>query len=364
MRREFLGSLLAFACLLLSQASASSASDTDRVGTWDPQPFFSEGDLEFVVTQESPIAFDKTGNSYAESYVFYFRRDGALLLLAKPKEIHRPRGARTDKDGSVVFTDMKDMAIKRVEPNGKITSLASGALMAEPRDFAFDADGNFAIAAFEDFSNRSQNRAIALYRQSTKKLTTIFSGTPLVWPHGIDVEKNGNYVVADVAGSIFRVTPSGQISTIATGAPIIGPTDIKVQPDGSYVVGDPQRGPPPVGDNKPTGPSPPSKLLRVTPDGAVTIIYQKGGSSFRALANHPSGGWIVLDAGGFGGKNSGALLRVYPDGQAKTLYEGAPFYNPSGVTILHPGSNMTALKDQRLLDYSETPAGTKKGKKK
>lgn len=364
---------VAFVLWMAATVTALAAPDGERVGTWDPSAFAKEGIVEYIVNQESPLAKDQgpkkskgQGKSTAGSYIFYLRRDGAILRIAQPNDISSPRGLRSEKGGSVIFADIGKPAIMRMNPDGKITTLVAGSLSG-PRDVAVDAHGNFVIANFESFDN-TKKMAVYRYDRSSKELKAVYQGKPLVWPHGIDVEQNGNYVIADVAGSVFRVTPSGQITTVAAGGPIIGPTDIKVQADGTYVVSDNQRGTNP--HNPIPTPNVVTKLYRITPDGQITTIYQQPGAAFRAVANHPAGGWVVLsgvgtglksplgptsdnegatgsdargtekngtaksEGAGYGSSYTGFLFRVYPDGKTQLIHAGAPFFQPAGVAIL------------------------------
>lgn len=351
------------AVLLLSAGGAAAAVDDERVGTWDPQPFAADGAFEFIVTQESPLARLQQRSKTAQSFVFYFRHDGAILLIAQPNAVLGPRGARTDKDGSVIFADFAASGIKRLAANGQVTTVISGAPLTAPKDVAIAASGDLVIADFDEFKDTSR-RAVVLYRQATKDLKTIYAGKPLLWPHGVDIDRNGDYVIADVSGAIFRVTPTGQLTTVASGVPLIGPLDIKVQADGSYVVPDNQLGMDAASgqNNRPAQPPLPAKLFRVTPDGEISVIYQKRGSTFRAVANHPAGGWIVVDSSGGraggDGQSRGALIRVYPDGTARVLHEGAPFFNPAGVTIIAGAGSMAVAKQQS--ESSAPPAAPRR----
>jgi DNA-binding beta-propeller fold protein YncE len=333
--RRMLRHILAVSAALLAMTAAAVAAPRgDRVGTWNPQPFAHEGPIEFIVTQESPAARKQQKSRTAGSSVYFFGRDGAILRVARPNAVLGPRGARTDKQGSVVFADIFGPAIKRMEADGTIATLASGSPLTGPKDIAFDATDNLVIADFDDF-NDTRRSGILLYEQSTKKIKTVYEGKPLLWPHGIDVDKDGNYVVADHSGAIFRLTPAGRITTVATGQGLVAPQDIKVQADGSYVATDIALSLDKFGKLIVEGSRNPSKLVRVTPDGQVSTIYQQRKARFRAVVNHPAGGWVVLNMGAAPRSGDvGSLIRVYPGGKAAIIHEGAPLFQPAGITIL------------------------------
>jgi sugar lactone lactonase YvrE len=77
--------------------------------------------------------------------------------------------------------------------------------------------------------------AVVAIDLSTGVVNPAFSLVPTGCPNGLTMDDHGNLFVADFAGSIYEVTPSGTLSLFATGGPltpgnlmgfVIGPNDI------------------------------------------------------------------------------------------------------------------------------------------
>lgn len=332
---RFLTTFLAAA--FASSAGAAAAPDGDRVGRWDPRPFAAERSVAYVVTQESPAARRRSRSRTAGAAIFYFSPDGTILRVAEPSDILAPRGARAAGGGVVLFADVFLPGIMQLSPTGEVSRLYSGSPLKGPKDLAFDGAGNLAIADFESFE-RTRDQGVYLWDRRTGQVRSIYRGRPLDQPHGIDVDSQGNYIVADHSGSIYRVSPAGRIETIASGPPLVAPQDIKVQKDGSYIVTDIgiviDTG---TGSVVPARSRHPGRLFRVTPGGETTLVYQQPRARFRAVANHPDGGWVVVNMGTLRppGAHAGSLIRVYPDGSGRVIHTGAPFYQPAGVAVIY-----------------------------
>jgi sugar lactone lactonase YvrE len=225
-----------------------------------------------------------------------------------------------------VFADVLAAAIKVMTSQGDITTVYAGSPLTGPKDVAIDRDGGYVVADFASFKAGSSATIFKLTKAG--KITTIYNGRPLRQPHGIDVDKEGNYVVADHSGSVFRVSPRGHITVVATGRPLIGPQDVKIDHDGNYIVTDPglvideTTG---LGD--PARSRNPSRLLKITPNGQVSVIVMQPRARFRAVALHPDGSYIIVDM-------NNALYRITSDGTSKIIYEGAPLFQPAGVAIV------------------------------
>lgn len=82
--------------------------------------------------------------------------------------------------------------------------------------------------------------AVASIDLNTGVVNTAFSLVPTGCPNGLTMDNHGNLFVADFAGSVDKVTPSGALSLFATGGPltpgnlmgfVIGPNDITYNGD-------------------------------------------------------------------------------------------------------------------------------------
>ena len=204
-------------------------------------------------------------------------------------------GVAVDASGNLFIADYGNNKIRKVTPQGTITTVAgngglgfsgdggsaTSALLNSPSGVAVDLSGNLFIA---DFGN---NRIRKVTPQGT--ITAVagnggvgFSGdggpatsAQLNYPSGVAVDASGTLFVADTGNSrIRRVTPQGTITTIAgnggmgfsgdggpaTSAQLNGPTGIAVDLSGDLFIAD-------AGN---------SRIREVTPQGTITTIAGNG----------------------------------------------------------------------------------------
>lgn len=165
-------------------------------------------------------------------------------------------------DGSIYVADHYNAAIRRVTPQGAVTTFAGGHLGA--------ADGTGTAAAFNGpyglAFDRSQNLyAVELGNHTIRKITpagvvTTFAGAAgqsglvdgtgtaarFFMPAGIALDVDGTLIVADSANAVLRrITPAGVVSTVAgifgtagwmTNVIGNGPSGIAIDPAGNYYV--------------------------------------------------------------------------------------------------------------------------------
>src|SRR5207248_670251 len=130
-----------------------------------------------------------------------------------------PVGVAVGPDGSVYVADRINLTVRKVAPNGVITTLAgTGA-------YGFDGDGGPATAA------------------------------RLAAPEGVAVGPDGSVYIADSGnGRVRRVAPGGIITTVAgggagglaalgdglpaTAAQLLNPLGVAVAPDGRLYIAD------------------------------------------------------------------------------------------------------------------------------
>lgn len=180
----------------------------------------------------SIVRFAGTGRYIDQSS---FAGDGGPATAA---DIQLPHGLSRFPDGSIVFADRH--RIRRVAPNGIITSIAGGVDIMG----SFGGDGGPASAA------------------------------KLFGPSDVLPMPDGGYLIADTYnGRVRRVSPSGVISTIAgtdkqdifdsfgdggpaTAAGLALPAHLARLPDGSLLIGEWAR------------------IRRVAPDGTISTIFR------------------------------------------------------------------------------------------
>jgi hypothetical protein len=260
-----------------------------------------------------------------------------------------PEGVTTLPDGSLLIADTANSRIRRVAPDGTITTVlgedgpglsgdggpAEFAQVDHPTDVAATPDGGYLIA---DSGNARVRRVAPDGTVSTLAGTIpglAGDGGPataarLDAPVELAPTPDGGVLVADSGNSrIRRVAPDGTITTVAgtsaglagdggpaTAARLDHPTGVALTPDGGYLIADAGNG----------------RVRRVSPAGVITTVAGAGtgfagdgGRAVAALMDDPSDviplshdGFLVADRG------NDRLRRVTPLGTIFTIAGGAP----------------------------------------
>ena len=238
-----------------------------------------------------------------------------------------PGGVAAGYDGSIYISDWLNNRIRRVGPDGIMATVAgngnsgysgdggpaTSASISFPRGVAVGSDGNIYIS---DSGNNRIRRVNPDGIISTVAGNGIrgYSGdggpatsASLLSPDGVAIGPDGSIYINDGGNNrIRRVGPDGVIATVAgngnhvyfwgdftycgysgdgglaTSTPLCGPTGVAVGPDGSVYIADMS-----------------SRIHRVRPDGIITSVAGNGSNSY----------------GGDGGPAANALL-YYPYGIA------------------------------------------------
>ena len=351
---------MAFSALFLAAcASHSSQAETVIVST------FAGGEEGFADGQGSAarfryptgIAIDTAGNLYvADSRNNRIRKitpKGEVSTLAGGEEgfadgqgsaarFYYPRDFAIDVAGNLYVADKGNNRIRKITPQGEVSTLAGGekwgfadgqgsaARFNWPNDIAIDAAGNLYVA--DERNNRI--RKITPEREvSTLAGSDSIGGRGIdnsgfvdgpgksarfYQPLGIAIDAAGNLYVADSGNNrIRKVTPAGEVSTLAGG----GPTGVKNLTDEPNSFADGQ------GDaarfNFPVG---------ITID-AVGNLYVVDTGNHRIRKVTPDGKVSTL-AGGIGrgfieGQGSWFIGGDFVDGEGNA----ARFHRPIGIAI-------------------------------
>ena len=220
----------------------------------------SDGALAVEVDLSNPwgIAMGPDESVYfstEDHYVFRVKPNGTIWTVAgngtagytgdgysaTQASLNYPRGLAVDDDGSVYIVDYENLVIRRVSPDGIISTIAGG---GSPPDSI--GDGEQAVDA------------------------------NLSYPWGIDIGTNGELYIAEgwPDNRIRRVDPDGIITTFAgtglngysgDGGPAINakfiyPHDVAVGKDGSLYIAD----------------STNFTVRKISPEGTITTIAGKG----------------------------------------------------------------------------------------
>ena len=237
--------------------------------------------------------------------------DGGLATAA---DLNLPRGIAVGSDSAIYIADTYNHRIRKVDPNGIITTVAgTGA-------GGYSGDGGLAIA------------------------------TDLSLPRGIAVGPDGTIYIADTGnrrirkvsqdGTLYTVAGSGQANSTgdggsALGAGFISPRGVALGPDGALFVLD-------AGRSWGSG-----SIRKIDPDGVITRVT--GSTQLR----YPQGMAVASDGTIYIADNSNhRIRRIAPGGIMTTvagggesIYSGDGFlarssylWRPSGVAISPDGT--------------------------
>jgi RHS repeat-associated protein len=265
-----------------------------------------------------------TITSFAGTGVAGFSGDGGPATSAK---LDFPVGVAVGPDGSVYISEYNNMRIRKVDPQGIITTVAGNGSSSISGDggpatqagigqvFRFDVSGDGTITFGADF--------VARVRQITPNgiIQTVagtgsggYSGdggpatqaTISQHPREAQHMPDGSlYFIDGDNHRVRRISPSGNISTVAgTGTAGFSSTDtmagtarlnlpeaLAVGPDGSLYIED--------GDN--------IRIRRITPDGRIKVIWGTGSSGSSGDGGLGTSAKIGYQAQGIDADANGAL---------------------------------------------------------
>ncbi|MCX6879143.1 MAG: hypothetical protein NTW21_35855 [Verrucomicrobia bacterium] len=245
---------------------------------------------------------------------------GSTDGLGAAARFNNPFGLAVDGNGTVYVADTYNCTIRKVTPDGVVTTLAGrpgGRGFSEGTGSA--ARFNFPMKVAVDGS--ANVYVTDVFNQVIRKITpagavSTLAGYPTVpgsadgtgcaarfdFPQGIAVDGNGNVYVGDVSNrTIRKITPAGVVTTLAGSPGIKGgedgtgstarfdaPIGMAVDGGGNVYVAEPDSG----------------TLRKVTSDGVVTTLagtrnhgrINEDGTGSNAHFYDPSG--VAVDAGG------------------------------------------------------------------
>jgi NHL repeat len=260
--------------------------------------------------------------------------------------IDHPRGFAVLADGSLLFAEPFLNTVRRVDPNGIITTLAGSGMRGYSGDggpavlarldlvhgVALLPDGSFVV---DDMGNNRLRRVAPDGTISTVVGTGDrgFSGdggpataAQLSLPRGIASRSNGELLVADSSNSrIRRVSPGGIITTVAgtgafgfsgdggsaTAAELNRPFGVAPLPNGGFLIADVLN----------------HRIRRVSANGTISTVAGTGTAGFSGdggpaveakiahphnVAVLPDGGFLIADTGNH------RVRRVWPNGVITT----------------------------------------------
>ena len=312
-----------------------------------------------------------------------FSGDGGPALSA---QLNYPAAIAVDGAGNLFITDTNSHRIRKITPNGIITTVvgngrqgssgdggpASRAAMNYPRGIAIDGTGNLHIADTDNHRIRKVD--------SSGTITTVAgNGTPgssgdggpatdaqLASPVGVTVDGAGNLFIADsVSNRIRKVTPDGIITTVAgtgaygfrgDGGPAVSaslayPNGVAVDAAGDLFIADTAN----------------QRIRKVTPDGVITTMGGNGTFGFAGDGGAPSSAQLAYPYSvAVDGNNTIFIDDTYSNRIRKIASASASPANSfsitdrGGVALTSAGSSastQTGYGRIQLSAGSATPAG-------
>jgi len=379
MHSRTLRTTLLVACFLMSAVSAAlgqgvitTIAGTDWIYRGDTGPA-----LNAPLGQIWGVALDAAGNLFAADIgnhlVVRISPNGVLTAVAgngvaafsgdggsaTSASLSYPMAAVFDATGNLYIGDRDNSRIRKVSPNGTITTVAGSgvagfsgdggpatlARLRAPSGVAVDSAGNLYVSDGGD--NRIRKvRPGGIIATVAGNGAAGFSGdggpasaASLNWPQGLALDAAGNLYIADRGNSRIREVnvASGIITTVAgagrgysgdggpaTAAKLITPAGVAVDSDGSIYIADFDA----------------YAIRRVNPQGTITTVAGGNGNGFsgdggpatKAKLNWPRA--LAFDAAGnlFIGENprirkvspSGVITTVAGNGRFRFSGDGGP----------------------------------------
>ncbi|MDE3195989.1 MAG: DUF839 domain-containing protein, partial [Acidobacteriota bacterium] len=256
--------------------------------------------------------------------------------------LNTPGSVAIDSSGDIVFADTGNRRIRKIAPNGTISTIAGigttgnsgdggsaiSAQFISPQGITFDSKGNLYIADFGA-------EVVRMIDTSGIVTTVAGNGVPgntgdggkatlakLNGPYAVAVDKSGALYIADSSNNAVRKVVNGMISAVTTSS-VLYPEGLAFDSAGTLYISS-------WGDNK---------VYKVSPTGSLTLFAGggtdgfsgDGGSAAAASLNGPAN--ITFDSTGtlwIADSLNNRIRTVTTDGVIQTVI-GSGYSGISGV---------------------------------
>jgi uncharacterized protein (TIGR03437 family) len=168
-----------------------------------------------------------------------FRGDGGPASAAR---LNAPYGMALDGAGNLYIADLGNNRVRRIDPDGTITTVAGSEMLESPRNVAFDGAGSLFVSEFSGQRIRRIGLDGAVVTVAGNG-TAGFAGdggsasdASLSFPAGLAFDAAGNLYIADSGNHRVRKVSDGIISTVLDQLNL--PTGVAVDGLGNLFVAD------------------------------------------------------------------------------------------------------------------------------
>ncbi len=243
----------------------------------------------------------------------------------------QPDDLTLDRQGRVLFADLGNGSVNRIEPDGRITVLVSG--LPEPEGLIAEPDGTLLIAVQgSNGDGIDEIRRLAPGSATPTRLIRFINATGNPGLDGISRDpRTGDILAADSPnGKVYRISPDGKQITLLAGG-FVRPTDAVADSVGNVYVAD-EYG---------------NKVARIAAGGVVKILAQVPLPD--DLAFDLDGSLLVTSLG------SDALLQLDPASGRALGTVATVLHEPQGLVVDSAGN--LSVSEQRANTVVELKRG-------